>query len=316
MSTDQIPPPGALGDVLRLAMSRVAGRNEVRDAFIARHGEHCTRVRFSTDPTAPTTLLVDVVEGHEASVPARFGGMPVVVERAPDKAPTVSAHREALTRAKALRTMAGDADRMGIPDDDEIREVAFMDAPPPIASWRAVDEAMRWARSRRGGMVRVVIGTKGTGKTAAACHALLRAGKPGTFVTAHAVSLIPPTGWSDNNRQWALWSSIPLLVIDDLGVESQEVPFAELMLARYCAGLWTIVTSNLTRLQIEARYLSGGVGERLLDRLLNTQGRVTGEGEAARYGADGLPWCTAVTSKVSLRNREARARVMAMAAAR
>ena len=310
---DQIPPPGALGDALRVAMSRIASRNEVRDAFVARFGEHCSKVKFSADPSAPTTIVVEVMDGHDASVPATFGGMPVVRERAPDNAQAVSAHREALSRAKVLRTMAVEADRMGVPDDDEIREVAFMDTPPPIASWRAVNEALRWARGRRGGMVRVVIGTKGTGKTAAACHALLRAGKPGLFVTAHAVSLIPPTGWSDNNRQWAQWSTVPVLVIDDLGVESQEVPFAELLLARYCAGLWTIVTSNLTRPQIEARYLSGGVGERLLDRLLNTQGRVTGEGDAARYGADGLAWCTAVVSRESLRNREVRARVMAAA---
>ena len=95
-----------------------------------------------------------------------------------------------------------------------------------------------------------------------------------------------------------------MLVIDDAGTESQRPELIrDLVLTRFDAGLVTIGSTNLSRIEVAERYLSDEHG-RLADRLINAQGR--GVGDAV--GDDGQPWYVEITG-ASLRSVEARARL-------
>ncbi len=119
----------------------------------------------------------------------------------------------------------------------------------------------------------VLVGSVGTGKTFAACAALIeaiRAARHGGFVTASQFGRTIRDQWTAKQQteqsiieRFAL---VPVLVLDDVGAQRaiDTDLLQELIAERYAAGLMpaTIVTTNYA-----AANLSSVLGERAADRL-------------------------------------------------
>lgn len=207
-----------------------------------------------------------------------------------------AAARERAAGARALRSLARDRD---VPEDEDLRAVALDEAPPETAALVAFRAAHDWRRGRRCGCVAIVGGPRGTGKSCALAWVILRSEASALYLQAPEVTACPRNGFSENEHRWQRWLTVPLLGLDDLGTEAGDPELvAALLWQRYDRGLRTLVTTNLDRNAVAARYLRGETGARLADRLFNAQGRAGGEG--------GLPWYTAVAG-ASLRAPSVRA---------
>lgn len=210
------------------------------------------------------------------------------------------AHR----RREALRALAVER---GVPEDDDLRAVALDDAAPETPAIVAVRQALAWRGDARRGMVLVLGGSPGAGKSAAAAHALLRYDGSSLWVSAVEVGATPRNGYSEHEHLWSRWSTAQLLVVDDAGCETSAPEVMTGLLAlRYDRGRATVCTTNLARKVFAARYLSGDVGARLADRLIHAQGRAVTVDGRRTIGPRGLGWYAACGS-VSLRSVEARA---------
>lgn len=101
-----------------------------------------------------------------------------------------------------------------------------------------------------------------------------------TLVTANNVAEIA----LQSEPSWERITTIPILLIDDVGVEPYEVkeygnsylPLTHLLECRYNSKLTTIITTNLTIEDIHARY-----GARIADRI-NEWHTITWSGESYR----------------------------------
>ena len=71
-------------------------------------------------------------------------------------------------------------------------------------------------------------------------------------------------------REWENLCSLPMLAVDDLGIEPLEIqdygnilsPMVDLLTRRYDRQFFTMLTTNLTPQEIRAKY-----GDRIADRL-------------------------------------------------
>ena len=212
--------------------------------------------------------------------------------------------RNRLAAARTLRSLARERD---LPDDEDLRAVAFDDdavETPALAAFRA---ALAWRGGRRRGCVRVVGGPPGVGKTAALAHTTLRFEGAALFVPAAEIGATPRNGWSEHAAKWSRWLAMPLLAVDDLGTEAGDPEhIAALLTQRYDGGRVTLVTTNLTAGALAARYFTAQHRERLADRLSRAQGHA---GEPS-----GLPWYVTTTGE-SLRSPAARRELAARAGA-
>lgn len=188
----------------------------------------------------------------------------------------------------ARRAVTGLAVSRGLPPAAPLRAIATAANPPPTPALEAVRAIARWRGGRRAGVVRVLAGPPGTGKSCAAAWACLwdAPGCPrevsALFVTAAELGRTPRNTFSEHLAAWRRWTEVPLLVIDDLGLEGDAAAVSLLLLERYDEGRVTICTANLTDAALAARYLAGEVGPRLADRLVREQGH--------RGRPSGLPW--------------------------
>ena len=207
-------------------------------------------------------------------------------------------------RRTALRTTAN---LLGVPEDEDLRAVALDDAAPETPAMRAVREALAWRGTQRRGLVCVVGGERGTGKSAALAHAVIRCEASALFVAAVTVGATPRNGYSENAHAWDRWLSVSVLAVDDVGTEGGDPEaLAALLWQRYDAGKATLASTNLARVDFAERYLSGQIGARVADRLVNAQGRaITGPDGRRQIGPGGHAWFTAVPGG-SLRRVEAR----------
>lgn len=110
----------------------------------------------------------------------------------------------------------------------------------------------------------VLSGATGCGKTAAACWWLMRnAATPGKFVTSAKLSTL--SRWDETTKGY---ETVPLLVVDDLGVEYADdkgffLSFIDhLVNERYSHRRPTVLTTNMVRDDFVKRY-----GQRIRDRL-------------------------------------------------
>lgn len=208
------------------------------------------------------------------------------------------------------------AAQLGVPEDDDLREVVLDDGVPETASMRAVRAALAWRGDARRGLVLVVAGERGAGKTAAIAHAVVRVEQSALFVGAPTVGATPRNGFSENAHAWDRWLSVAVLALDDAGTEQGDPEqIAALLCERYDHGRATLVSTNLSRKDFVARYLSGEIGKRLADRLINAQGRAVTAGERRVIGPGGTPWFVFVAG-TSLRSTEARVALRAGAEGR
>ena len=207
-------------------------------------------------------------------------------------------------RRTALRTTAN---LLGVPEDEDLRTVALDDAAPETPAIVAVRKALAWRGAARRGLVCVVGGERGTGKSAALAHAVIRCESSALFVAATTVGATPRNGYSENTHAWERWLSVSVLALDDVGTEGGDPEaMAALLWQRYDAGRATLVSTNLHREAFADRYLAGEIGRRVADRLINAQGRaIVGPDGKRQPGPGGFGWFTAVPAG-SLRRIEAR----------
>lgn len=212
--------------------------------------------------------------------------------------------RERTAARDILRRLARERE---LPEDEDLRAVAFDDTAVETPALAALRAALAWRGGRRRGCVRVVGGPPGVGKTAALAHVALRFEGAALFVAAAEIGATPRSGWSEHAAKWSRWLAMPLLAIDDLGTESGDPEHvAALLTQRYDGGRVTLVTTNLTAGALAARYFTGEHRERLADRLSRAQGHA---GEPS-----GLPWYVTATGE-SLRSPAARRALVGRAAA-
>ncbi len=204
--------------------------------------------------------------------------------------------REALRRRATL---------MGIPIEADLRSIVDDNDAPVSAPMRTVRNILNLQAARGCGLLLVLGGPTGVGKTAAACHALARHNAGGRFVRAHTIGSTPRTGFSEVNAVWDQWESTPFLLIDDAGTEQTHFNLiAELLRNRFDEGRITVVSTNLDRGAFEARYLFDEYG-RLADRFINAQGRSIGDA----IGEGGIDWYAGFDG-ASLRSVEAQERFL------
>jgi DNA replication protein DnaC len=197
------------------------------------------------------------------------------------------------------------ANEMVVPRDEDLRTIIEDDEAYATPALRAVRSALTWRGDRRCGLLLVLGGPTGVGKTAAACHALVRHDAGGVCVRADQICATPRTGYSAVEEQWEKWLKISMLVIDDAGTEnSRSDLLRSLLRARYDAGLVTFVSTNLPRKRFAEVYLVDE-HDRLADRLINAQRRGVGD----KIGEGGLDWYVELSGE-SLRYIEARERLL------
>lgn len=212
------------------------------------------------------------------------------------------AKREAREQEHQRRERASDliatADERGVPAEEGLRRIALAEDPTPTDALRACCEALRWREppSRKSGagmkgMVRLVAGPPGTGKSCAIAWCAVHHHTSSAFVSAATVAAVPRNGWSENEKRWDNWLSVDLLGLDEIGAERGDPGILVYLLTeRYNAGLATLIAGNIKRADFGARYKD----ERLADRLVNGQGHGGAE--------SGLPWFVGVQG-ASMRGR-------------
>ncbi len=219
----------------------------------------------------------------------------------------------AVRRLRGLRVACGS---VGVPEDDDLREVVLDDDAPATQAITAVRSALAWRGDSRRGLVVVLSGERGVGKSAAMGHALVRYEGSALWVGAVDVGAQPRNGHSESNHLWERWLGVQLLALDDLGTEQADPEtLAGLLWQRYDRGRITLVSTNLPRAKVVERYLSGEIGRRLADRLIWAQGRAEwGPNGRPQLGAKGTPWfislegrtLRSVDAREALRNRVTR----------
>lgn len=165
---------------------------------------------------------------------------------------------------------------------------------PPCGTFRrdlrVWEEAQKFAADPTK-LVLVLVGPPGTGKSLAAASVFLslrhrvtdptwdgvastgwRWARPGVVVTAPRLSRMPRYGPGSEELERLL--SVPLLVLDDLGVETMPLGdrLDELLDMRMGRRLRTVVTANM-----DGKSLAGAYGERMADRLRLGGGVVVAE---------------------------------------
>jgi len=181
-------------------------------------------------------------------------------------------HRARLYLERKKRELLDLADARGVPVDLAVREHAS-DAQLDWSSVAALRVVLADRKLRQGARtigkapaVAVLGGPKGTGKTTALAWAITHA--PLTAQYATAAEIAETKRWGDGAAAWARWERVDTLAIDELGVESDPEAVSKLLLHRWDrAGGLTVCAGNLTFEDTCARYLSQGVGDRVLDRL-------------------------------------------------
>lgn len=158
-----------------------------------------------------------------------------------------------------------------------------------------LDKMAEWLTCERGKIGMLLCGGCGNGKTTL-MKALqqsinllnIRNGLTGTvygmrIVDAKTITYLCKT----NYKRWEEIANAEMLGIDDLGVEAVEVmdygniisPVVDLLVRRYEAQLFTVITTNLTPPEISKRY-----GERIADRLREMMGRLVFANNSYRDG--------------------------------
>lgn len=272
---------------------------------------------------APEATPEEIAAEHQARVDARWSprpsipapgqlgaslGVALAAVRAhvasPEHAEAVAldrARQERIAR-RAVQTLARDR---GLPHAEALRAIATDPDPAMTPALEAVHEIARWRRGRRVGCVRLLAGPPGTGKSCAAAWACLwdepRLPREvsALFVAAAEMGRVPRNAYSEHIALWQRWTEVPLLVVDDLGLEGEGARegMALLLLERFQGARVTICTANLTDRAFGARYLTGEIGPRLADRLVREQGHLG--------HPSGLPWYVGVEGE-SLRGGGAR----------
>lgn len=195
--------------------------------------------------------------------------------------PTARARRErleAMHRDRQRRELFGLADDRGVPAHPAIRAVVAADRPPLVEAFGVVEDALAWRQEqRRPGyapppLTLVLAGPPGCGKTTTLARIVARWPTSARYTLAREVATIPENAWEGNKLEWRALASIPLLAIDEAGLEESDRAGARLgaLLAERIDGpRVTLIATNLGAEAFSVRYMNG----RLHSRLSVEQGR-------------------------------------------
>lgn len=130
--------------------------------------------------------------------------------------------------------------------------------PPGYQDFKAVDLVRRWMDARRKQPaawkpILVMLSQPGVGKTAASSWAAMR--HNGDYTKTRTLTAAHRAMFGDQAEHWQRLMRSPLLVIDDLGREADEhgvVAVEDAIDERQ--GRPTIITANMTKAQVLARY--------------------------------------------------------------
>ncbi len=203
-------------------------------------------------------------------------------------------HTTQARRAAAERSVADQraeweraADARGVPAHESLREcILRADIEGPCIT--EVHRAVRWQRERkttgeRGGVVLFLSGDPGCGKTVALAWACAQyippplahrpAGKlPGDaarFAYTSDVVRLARAQFGHELEQAQAILGARLLCLDEAGIETDPSVLAEILMRRIADERPTILATNLTPEQLEARYFASGAGAgRLQSRLV------------------------------------------------
>lgn len=206
-----------------------------------------------------------------------------------------TAIHEARRRAERERELLERADLRGVPTHARVRGCALRDAleGPCVDAVRAM---LKWQQTNAvlvgGGAVLCLSGDPGCGKTVALAWAATHyeppplarrptgaaPGRAAKFCYAHDLVRLARAQFGAEAEAARELASARLLCVDEAGVEADPNALAELLVRRVDAGYPTILATNLTRAQLDARYFADGTGAgRLQSRLAAQQ-------------LEGLPW--------------------------
>lgn len=245
--------------------------------------------------------------GESAAALGALLGRVQLVAATPERAEAL-ARRCAELAVRRRQDLRARAERLEVPEDEDLRAVVLDDDAPITQSMAAVRSALAWRGDSRRGLVLVLGGDTGPGKSCAMAHALVRHDSSALWTSAADVGATPRNGYSDNAHLWDRWLGMQLLALDDVGCEASDPEVMTGLLAqRYDKGRATLVTTNLSRGDFAARYFGGAIGRRLASRLIDAQGRTVVDPDTGKkcMGPDGTPWYVAVTGP-SLRSGAAR----------
>lgn len=145
----------------------------------------------------------------------------------------------------------------GVPRDANVRAAVRLDAPAATAPLLDAMAGLRWRHARRlptgesPGLVLILQGPVGCGKTVAGAWVAARWPRDALFLTAEDLGAVPDSDWSTHVEDRSRWRRVDLLVLDDVGAERDGRATSRvasrcgpLLLARYNDGKATIITTN------------------------------------------------------------------------
>jgi len=190
-------------------------------------------------------------------------------------------------RVAQRKRFVENADLREVPPD--IRDTILRPVVPRTPALGVLVQAAAWREARGGrcGVLIVLAGSTGTGKSVAGGYFVAAWPSSALYVTAATVGALPDTEWQENHTLRRKWETVDLLVLDELGVEWSQKGARRvltLMMQRYTHGRMTVCSTNLTSGEFERGYLEqdAHARARLMSRMEHHQARGGREG--------GLPW--------------------------
>lgn len=161
-----------------------------------------------------------------------------------------------IERAIKSRNIPSRPETRGVVRNSQVPVTPALDAIMRGLAWR---ERGRTVTGEIPGLVLILSGSTGCGKTAAGCWVLVRWPRTSLRVTAAELGDLPDTDWSAHVETRERWATADLLLIDDVGTEtSRRTPprVSGLLIRRYEEGRATLVTTNLSAGAFCATYLA------------------------------------------------------------
>lgn len=213
----------------------------------------------------------------------------------------------------------------GVPADANVRRAVLADHTALTKPLQTILAALTWRSEHRlptgerPGLVVVLAGGNGSGKTVGCSWVVARSETSALLLTANDLGQYPDTDWGAYVEVRERWASVGLLVIDDVGAERSEKAAKRvvercgpLLLGRYDAGLATFLTTNRPAEEFTDGYLSteetvigGPRGE------LHGSARLASRLEDAQDGG-GCPWWYELHAAPTFRGPAGAARLAAL----
>ena len=212
----------------------------------------------------------------------------------------------------------------GTPREANVRRAVLLARTPRTAPLDKILRALEWRAAQRlptgelPGLVLILAGGNGSGKTVGASWLVARAEGTSLFLTADELGEFPDNDWSTYVEMRERWKTAGVLVIDDVGAEKSEKAARRviertgpLLLDRFNNGRASIVTTNRPAPEFCEVYLS--TEESAVDRGVKVPGnaRLTSRLADAQL-AMGCPYWYELRGAPSYRGPEGAARLAAL----